>query len=148
MRHWAIDPSNNNEENTQYERHRGWKRYSFQEGHKNILTFFFFSTTSKATEREFWKGKPVINVPTNENIHLYKEGTKSRSEGIPDWGSTKCDSKKGGEKFVLPRKLFWLFHCSDRTVNVCNDQCFVAGIIVQFFYLKVKCNSDVCTVGS
>lgn len=53
----------------------------------------------------------MINVPTNENIHLKKEQSPDLRKFIEEAQNAIQLIKKGGEKFVLP-------NCSDYFIAV------------------------------
>lgn len=115
---------------------QGFEKISFQKSHKNTLTFFFLSRINERQSkrpRENFKREPVINVPTNENIHLKKEQSPDRRKFIEEaQNAIQLVKKKAERSLCCHANCSDYFHCSDRTVNVCNDR-FVAGIIIRFF---------------
>lgn len=112
MRHWAIDPSNNNEENTQYERHRGWKRYSFQEGHKNILTFFFFNDVKSDRER-------ILKRETSDKRSYEREiSIYIKKEQSPDLREFQIEEAQNAIQKKAERSLCCHANCSDYFIAV------------------------------
>lgn len=116
--------------------HRGLKRYHFKKVIKILWLFFFLSRINERQSkrpRENFKREPVINVPTNENIHLKKEQSPDRRKFIEEaQNAIQLVKKKAERSLCCHANCSDYFHCSDRTVNVCNDR-FVAGIIIRFF---------------